>query len=300
MSYILRRVYLIKECSTTHLQECADIAFLRNNQPETNSAYCPTSKESILNEFTFLMGNPSCLVIGHFANNTLTGVLGCFTNPDNNWVDCLGPFFADEWCANSAQEMFTYAKSKLPQAARFNFYFNTKNNNLHQLMSAISATRNDNEYSLILEKPNHIPQQLKHKVIAYTSAYENDIISLKNETWPESYITDNDLLNSINKNREIFCALDNNGNFVGYGILKLYENTSHATAEVFAVKEEARGKGYGWALLSTVVDNAFSRHNANTIDLVVDKLNTHARDLYYSCGFKLSVENAAYNIAVSI
>ena len=60
------------------------------------------------------------------------------------------------------------------------------------------------------------------------------------------------------------------------------------------VAEFARGKGYGWALLNSVADCAFNKYNADTVDLIVDKLNTHARELYYSCGFKLTVENAAY------
>jgi len=267
---------------------------MRNNKPESNSAYCPKSRESIHADFAYIINNPGSILLGYFDNDILTGVLGCFTNPDNNWVDCSGPFFKDGWNQEYAEAMLTYAKSKLTKTARFNFYFDTRNKDLHQLMKALSAERNDNEYILTIKKAAYVPQRLEHNIIPYNSNFENDIIKLKNDTWADSYITDKDLINSINKDRDIFCALDENGAFVGYGILKRYADNSRITAEVFAVKEHARGKGYGWALLNTVIDHAFNKYNANTVDLVVDRLNTHARDLYYSCGFTLDVENASY------
>jgi len=285
---------MTRECNADYLQQCTDIAFLRNNRPESNSSYCPKSRESIHDDFAYIINNPGSILLGYFDNDILTGVLGCFTNPDNNWVDCLGPFFKDEWSQRHAKEMFAYAKSKLVKAVRFNFYFDTRNKDLHQLMESLSARRNDNEYILLLKKADYVPQRVKHNIIEYNSNFENDIIKLKNDTWADSYITDKDLITSINKDRDIFCALDESGAFVGYGVLKRYNDGSRITAEMFAVKEIARGKGYGWALLNTVVDCAFNKYNADSVDLVVDRLNTHARDLYYSCGFKLDVENAAY------
>ena len=274
------------------------MAYLRNSQPESNSAYCPKSKESIHDDFAFILDNSDSTLLGCFDNDILIGVLGCFVNLDNNWVDCSGPFFKGEWNQGDAIAMFTYAKSKLAKAQRFNFYFDTRNKNLHKLMELISAERNDNEYILVLKKSDYKPQQLHRNVIAYDSRFESDIIKLKNDTWAESYITDNDLLNSINKDRDVFCALDGNESFVGYGVLKRYGESDHMTAEVFAVAEHARGKGYGWALLNNVIECAFNKYNATTLDLVVDRLNTHARDLYYSCGFKLDVENAAYCLKI--
>jgi len=287
---------MTRECTSDYLQQCTNIAFLRNSNPESNSAYCPKSKESIYTDFAFILDSPDSILLGYFENDVLTGVLGCFVNPDNNWVDCSGPFFKGGWNQEHAKAMFAYAKSKLAKAVRFNFYFDTRNKNLHQLMESLSAERNDNEYVLQLAKTDYVPQLTAHNIVPYSSSFENDVIKLKNDTWTDSYITDKDLINSINKDRDIFCAINENGTFVGYGILKRYDDISHITAEVFAVKENARGKGYGWALLNTVIDCAFNKYSATTVDLVVDRLNTHARDLYYSCGFKLTVENVAYCI----
>jgi len=287
---------MVRECNSSHLQQCTAIAYARNNKPESNSAYCPKSRKSISADFAFIIDNPDSILFGFFESDVVVGVLGCFVNPDNNWVDCSGPFFKNEWNQEDARAMIDYAKSKLSKAVRFNFYFDTRNINLHQLMEALSAERNDNEYILLLKKIDYKPQRVKHNIIPYNSGFENDVIKLKNDTWSDSYITDSDLINSINKDRDIFCALDENSAFVGYGILKRYEDSSRIAAEAFAVAEYERGKGYGWALLNTVVDCALNKYNANIVDLVVDRLNTYARDLYYSCGFKLDVENAAYCI----
>jgi len=285
---------MIKECTLNHLQQCVDIAFLRNSQPENNSAYCPKSKESIYADFDFMMSTPDSLVVGYFVGDVLTGILGCFTNPDNNWVDCIGPFFKDEWNQDHAKAMFVFAESKLTKAAQFNFYFDARNKNLHQFMAVISANRRDNEYVLKLDKSDYKPQQLKQNIVMYSQKFEKDVIKLHDNTHVGLYVTGKDIINSVSKDRDVFCALDENDVFVGYGVLKRYDNTSHMTAEIFAVAENAQGKGYGWALLNTVVGRALNKHNANTIDLIVDKLNTHASNLYYSCGFKLVVENSSY------
>lgn len=287
---------MIRALSSDYLQQCVDIAFLRNNQPENNSAYCPKSKENIRGDFEFIMGNHGSLMIGYFSHDDLAGILGCFVNPESNWVDCVGPYFSSEWSEDAAKEMFAFAESKLANAARFNFYFDVRNKNLHRLMELLSAERNDNEYHLLLKKANYKPQQLKRSVVPYSDKFENDVIQILHDTFPDAYVSGRELIDSIGKDREVFCALDENSAFVGYGVLKRYDDASRITAEIFAVSEGSRSKGYGWALLNAVVDCALNKFNADTVDLVVDRLNTHASDLYYSCGFKLAVENASYCI----
>ncbi|MCL2704536.1 MAG: GNAT family N-acetyltransferase [Defluviitaleaceae bacterium] len=234
---------------------------------------------------------------GLFDGDNLKGIFGCFINPENNWVDCLGPFFIGEWSGDDAKGMFEFANAKLPKAVRFNFYFDSRNRNLHRMMESLSAQRRDNEYILLLEKLNYKPQQIKHNIVSYSDEFENDVIQILHDTFPDSYISGRELISSIGKDRDVFCALNENGVFVGYGVLKRYkDNPDHMTAEIFAVAEGARGEGYGWALLNMAVDCALNRYNADTVDLVVDKLNTHASDLYYSCGFKLMAENSSYCI----
>jgi len=287
---------MIREINSNYLQQCVEIAFLRNSQPENNCAYCPKEKSSIHGDFSFLMGNPDNLMLGYFDGDTLVGIFGFFISPENNWVDCVGPFFKDEWNQEAAKEMFDYSFSKFTQAVRFNFYFNTKNENLHKLAELLSAERNDNEYILLLKKADYKPQDIKHTVVMYEYRFRSEFIRIFNDTFPVAYILPESVIDAIGKDREVFCALDEKGVFVGYGVLKFYDNPNHATAEIFGVDENARGKGYGWAVLNATLEYALNKHNTDTVDLIVDKLNTHASELYYSCGFKLMVENAAYCI----
>lgn len=287
---------MVKKCNADHLVQCIELAFMRNSIPESNCAFCPTSKESIIEDLGFILNDVNSLLLGYFADDNLLGFLGCFVNPENNWGDCVGPFFMDKWNPIYAKVLFRSIKEALPNVERFNFYFNTKNKDCINLMSAISAERQDNEYILMLNKKDYIPQVIKASIVSYEPKYEDSLVRLHDQTFPNIYVTGRDIITSINKTREVFCALDDTGEFAGYGVLKFTENNDHLTAEIFAVEENKRGNGYGWALLNSVVDSAFKNHNGDNVDLVVDKLNTRARNLYYSCGFKLVVENAAFRI----
>ena len=289
---------MIRVCGVADLQGCVDIAFVQNNLPERNSAYCPKTRDGIEADFTYLIEDANSILLGCFDGDVLVGVMGCFVNLENGWADCSGPFFVEGWDEGLALELFAFARAQLVHARRFNFYFDGRNAGLHGLMDALDARRNDNEYVLMLKRADYIPQKIKHAVVAYNDGFEDAVLRLKNETWAETYLTDGDLVASVGKTRDIFCALDERGAFVGLGILKRHTNPSHITAEFFAVAEHARGRGYGWALLNAVVATAFDKYEAQTVDLVVDKLNDHARDLYFSCGFTLEIENASYYIPV--
>ena len=289
---------MIKPCDIENLSQCAEIAFYRNNLPESNCAYCPNSKESIFKDFEAIINNPDCRMIGFFSEDVLIGVLGCFFNPDNLWVDCIGPFFKNSWNHDHAKQMVLFSKAALGKAIRYNFYFNAANENCHQLMVALAAERQDNEYILLLDKADHKPQQIEHHIIRYKSEYEAELMALHDNTFPDVYLTGKDIIAAIDKTREVFCVLDEDGVFSGYGVLNYADHTKRLTAEVFAVNKEKRGNGYGWALLNAVVESAFSKHNGNAIDLVVDKLNTNARALYDSCGFKLLAENEVFCLRV--
>jgi len=78
---------MIREINSNYLQQCVEIAFLRNSQPENNCAYCPKEKSAIHGDFSFLMGNPNNLMLGYFDGDTLVGIFGFFISPENNWVD---------------------------------------------------------------------------------------------------------------------------------------------------------------------------------------------------------------------
>jgi len=287
---------MIKKLSDFYIDKCVDIAYLLNNQPASNCAYCPKEKEHIKNDFAAIFNDENNLMLGYFDKGVLICIFGFFVDPHTNWVDCVGPFFIRNWDIAIAMEMFDHAKIKYPHAARYNFYFDTSNEHLHQLAQSLSATRGDNEYLLMLDKDDYKPQPIKHTVVKYNEKYRDDFICTYTKTFPNPYISAINVLEAISKDRNVFCILDADSAFVGFGVLKHYPGQPHATAEIFGVDEKERGKGYGWAVLNTALDYAIYTLHVETVDLIVDKLNINAAKLYYSCGFELKTENAAYFI----
>ncbi len=285
---------MIQPCKLDHLPDCVDIAFSRNNIPEFNCAFCPVSKEEIHNDFEHMLNHPDCMIIGYFDDGCLLGILGCFYNPDNHWVDCIGPFFKENWYHDKACLLFSFAFSRMKKTLRFNFYFHTDNKRYHELMQTLSAVQMDNEYILILKKDEYTPQHITHSIQSYSDIYQSELICLHDSTFQDVYVTGYDIIQSIGKTREVFCAIDETDRFVGYGVLKYTPCSRHLTAEIFTVKKIKRGQGYGWALLNTVIEAAFNKHRGNSISLVVDRLNTNAKELYLSCGFQLVTENESY------
>ena len=77
-----------------------------------------------------------------------------------------------------------------------------------------------------------------------------------------------------------------------------YERNNQQESNCAFCPKEKRGEGYGWALLNAVIDSTFNQHGGKTIDLVVDRMNRNARKMYYSCGFRLTVENEAFCVRV--
>lgn len=290
---------MIKKCTIENLARCVEIAYAQNSRPQSRCAYCPSAAEDIQKEFEAMIKAPGCMVAGYFADEKLVGVLGCFYNPDNGWVDFVGPFIDGGWNRDAAKGMVLFALSELVKAERFNFYFNAKNKNCHDLMKLLPARRGDNEYILQLNKEDYSPQKINARVVDYTDEYERDVVQLHDEMFPDIYVTGREIVDTIGKGRRVFCALDESGGFVGYGVLNDSDGSRHLIAEIFAVKAQQRGKGYGWALLNRVADTAFCDNGGDSVELVVDRLNTRARKLYDSCGFKLKVENEAYYILKS-
>lgn len=92
-----------------------------------------------------------------------------------------------------------------------------------------------------------------------------------------------DFLEAISRNSIFACWKDD----------ELNKDRS-ATAEIVAVKEGYRGKGYGRAILSYLIDKAFTFFEADKIDLIVEEDNEKAISLYLDLGFVIVTENKCY------
>lgn len=287
---------IIKACGKEELDNCVQIAAKRNRLAESNCSYCPKEEADIRRDFAYIINNAACFMAGWFDAGVLAGIMAFFVNPENGWADCIGPFFADKFDKNAAKALFMFAQTHLEKVVRYNFYFNALNVNMHQFVEELYAQRQDNEYILRLNRSDYIPQKFSAKVIEYSDIFESELLQLHSKTFPEVYVSGADIVSSIEKKRRVFCVLNEHDIFAGYGVLYFHENNRCLTAEIFAVKEEMRGKGLGRALFCSVIEYGFAKCGAEKIQLVVDKWNTTAQRLYFSCGFQLVVENEVYYI----
>ena len=286
---------MIKLCQKIHLNTCVDIAYSQNCISQHNCAYCASTKNSIFTDFENLLDNSMSLIVGYFNyDDELLGLFGFYFNHFNNWVDCIGPFFKINYDQTVTKNMFEFAQKTLIKANRFNFYFNIKNRNTHDLMLQLKSTKRDNEYILSINHKDYKPLHNSINIINFEDKYSNNIISLHEDSFKDIYVSGQNIVESSGKNRKIFCALNSKEEFVGYGILAFNITTNYLCAEIFAVKKEYQNMGYGRSLLNKVISHGFTNYNCDNISLVVDKLNTNAASLYYSCGFKLIVENESY------
>lgn len=57
-------------------------------------------------------------------------------------------------------------------------------------------------------------------MVSYDPKYADFLIRLHDKTCPDIYVTGKEIIATVGKTREFFCALDENGEFVGYGVLK--------------------------------------------------------------------------------
>ncbi|MDL2294246.1 GNAT family N-acetyltransferase [Ruminococcaceae bacterium OttesenSCG-928-D13] len=277
------------------MESFVSLACEKNSIPEQNCAYCSKQRDAIEKDFSLMRESPAHLLVGYWKKGTLACIMGFFFNSENGWVDCIGPFFREDWDIPDAKALFTYGKEHLKSATQYNFFFDCRNTGCARLMRELQASAQDNEYILRLCRDKYKAPRLAETVIPYSPVYRDEIIALHREAFGEIYLDAEALIASHDKGRKLFCARTERG-FAGYGALQYDENGDNLTAEVFAVKRELRGRGYGWALLNTVIQYAFAHFPGNQIHLVVDKLNERAQKLYCSCGFELVTENCAYRL----
>lgn len=125
-------------------------------------------------------------------------------------------------------------------------------------------------------------------------AYYNQFIQLHDFIFPGVYISGKDIIEDIiNKNIFVFSIIEE-GRLIAYSVLRLYESSKTAIAEIIGVDEEYRGKGYGKSILNYLIEYSFSNNDIEKIELIVDEDNEAAISLYKSLGFVIDAENCCY------
>lgn len=286
---------MIKECKLEEIKSCVDLAFKLNSKSESSSAYCSKKYDSIYKDFEHMIKGEEHVVVGYYEADKLVGVMGFFVDVDKHTADCVGPFIDGDRFLDIAKDILDFAKTLLNESTRYNFYFDQRNTDCLELMKLLNANYNGNECSLKLERKNYIPKSIEVNIELITTENSIELIKLHDNIFPGTYVSGTDIINSLGGNRQAYCILEHDV-MVGYGVLRLDEGSSNLCVEILAVDEQFRGKGYGKALLSNSLKQAFSNKSIESVYLIVDDPNTVAKNLYFSYGFELEVENQSYSV----
>lgn len=286
---------MIKECKLKDITECTDLAFKINRKPESSSGYCSKKYESIYRDFETMITGEEHAVVGYFEVDKLVGVMGLHVDVDKHTADCVGPFIDGDRFLKIAKDMLDFTRTLLDESIRYHFYFDQRNTDYVAFMNVLNAEYKGNECFLKLKRENYIPKSIEVTVEMITAENSDELIKLHDRIFPDIYVSGGDIIRSQGRNRQAFC-INEQDHMVGYGVLRLDEGSSNICVEILAVDEGNRGKGYGKALLSNSLNQGFSNDSIESVNLIVDDPNSVAKNLYYSYGFELEVENLAYSV----
>ncbi len=233
----------------------------------------------------------------------------------------------------AAKALVREARRGQREGMRYYFYFPRENERCGRFLEGLRAQREENEYLLLLRReawenrgcpncggkePGKVddapkkdlgdvsgtrkkedsgtsvsekkPSAVEIRVLA-GERYE-EYIALHDSIFPDIYISGQDVIADVGKNHHVFVLLEEE-RIAAFSVLCAHGNR-RATAELIAVKEDKRGRGYGRAVLSYLAFRCFGLMGMEALDLIVDSGNEKALRLYLDFGFQVECENRVY------
>lgn len=281
----------ILDCTNEQINELVEFAFRLNNNIENSSQFCPKSKNYIREEFLKAISNNS--IFSYWKNNEVVGVLNYYMDELRNNADCTLLIDSQQCDYKSvANLLFKKVKNLTDINTKYTFFFPKENIKCANFLESINAKREVNEYGLVLEKNHTNSDRLNFNIGELPIDYYKEFKELHNEVFPDAYISGADIIENIGRKHFIYSIVENK-TLIAYSVLRLNGNTS-ATAEIIAVREQFRRKGYGKAVISYLIDMAFNLFKVSKVDLIVDGDNEKAIKLYLNLGFVIEHENRCY------
>ncbi len=270
-----------------NLEEIIEFAFRVNNIEKNAQGYCAKTKESIKKDILASIENNSIYL--SVLNNKINGLLVCLKNEERKICDSFMLIESDDY-DEIAFDLFKNLKDK---EYNYNFFFPIQNENCRNFLEKMDATKEINEYQLLIEKKDFTTYNLNFDNISKIKEAENEgFTKLFNEIFEDIYISALDILTDHNHETYI---MTKNDEIVALSVLRKNQGTC-GTAEVIGVKQEYRGMGNGKKILSYLLKEALKTYEK--VDLIVDGDNYNAIKLYTGIGFKLINELCFYKYKV--
>ncbi len=280
----------IRPFAAGELEELALLAQRLNAQRETGSTFCCTRAEDILRDFTETMEYGFAC----WEGGRPLGLISCFPDLEKGNADCS---LLIDACGEAYQRiagpLVSAAREKLGPEMACTFFFPAENGDCRGFLRSEGARRQVNEYILRLEKRDwNAPRNLAAAPRPVQDGERGDFAALHDKIFPGVYASGKDILEDLGKTRFGYVVPDAEG-LAAYGVLKTHGG-SRATVEMVGVREDARRRGYGRAMLNLLACEAFSKFGAESLDLVVDADNWNALKLYLDTGFQVRQESNCY------
>jgi ribosomal protein S18 acetylase RimI-like enzyme len=281
----------VSYCTQQQLEKLTEFAYHMNNEIEHSSTFCAKSKGAIREDL--LEGISRNCVLACWNDDEIIGVFHCYIDKARSNADCNMLIDSRKSDYNAIAGLLFERFNKSNDAhMKYTFFFPKENAECASFLDSIQADRQVNEYRLILKKKHLKSKALTMNVTELSTVYHQSFIELHDSIFPDVYVSGKDVIKDIGKNRFVYSIIEN-GILIAYSVLRLNRGGS-ATAEIVAVKENFRGRGYGRAVLCYLIDTAFTSFQADKIDLIVEGDNERAIKLYLDLGFEVGTENRCY------
>lgn len=281
---------IIRPFTVGELDELALLAQRLQARRETSSTFCCARAADIQRDFAQTMEYGFAC----WTDGRPLGLLSCFPDPEKGNADCSllldvqGAAYRD-----LAKALLAAAREKLGPELACTFFFPMENEDCRGFLELAGARRQVNEYILSLAREDWTAPS--HPAVRPHPLREEELdafASLHDAVFPGVYASGRDILADLGESRFVY-VIPGGDSPAAYGVLKI-QGGAQATAEMLAVRPDARRQGYGRAILNHLAREAFTRFRAQRLELVVDADNRSALGLYLDAGFRIRQENNCY------
>lgn len=280
----------IRPFAVDELDTLALFAERLNAHRQTGSTFCCAKAADIRRDFAeTLPYNFAC-----WAENVPVGLLACYPDIEKQNADCsllieaTGPDYE-----RIAEGLVGAVRQRLGAGMACTFFFPAENAQCRHFLRRMGAAQQQNEYLLLLsQKDWQQSATLAAAAQPLTDPQRAAFAALHDAVFPHCYANGRDILAESGKTRFVHVITDGEG-LAAYGVLKT-QGGARATVEMLGVRPDARRRGYGRAMLRHLIQEAFCRHGARQVDLVVDADNHGALRLYLETGFAVQQQNNCF------